>query len=94
MWLLKTDRSNYTFFFFLFWGTGVWTQSLHLEPLHQPFFGDGFFPTEGLWTIYLGWLHAVIFLIFASWVAGITAVSTSTKLGVIILISDLKRLQK
>jgi hypothetical protein len=36
----------------------------------------------------------VIFLIFASWVAGITAVSTSTKLGVIILISDLKRLQK
>jgi hypothetical protein len=25
-------------FFFFFCGTGVWTQGLHLEPLHQPFF--------------------------------------------------------
>jgi hypothetical protein len=24
--------------FFFFCGTGVWTQGLHLEPLHQPFF--------------------------------------------------------
>jgi hypothetical protein len=24
--------------FICFWGTGVWTQGLHLEPLHQPFF--------------------------------------------------------
>jgi hypothetical protein len=26
-----------------FWGNGVWTQGLHFEPLHQPFFVKGFF---------------------------------------------------
>jgi hypothetical protein len=29
----------------LFWGTGAWTQDLHLEPLHQPYFCEGFFET-------------------------------------------------
>jgi hypothetical protein len=29
--------------FFLFYCTGVWTQDLHLEPLHQPFFVKCFF---------------------------------------------------
>jgi hypothetical protein len=28
------------------WGTGAWTQSLHLEPLHQPYFCEGFFEME------------------------------------------------
>jgi hypothetical protein len=39
---------------FFFFGTGVWTQDLHLEPLHQPFFVMGFFKT-GL-VNYLPWL--------------------------------------
>jgi hypothetical protein len=30
-------------FFFFFCGAGVWTQGLHLEPLHQLFFVQGFF---------------------------------------------------
>jgi hypothetical protein len=29
--------------FFIFFSTGVWTQGLHLESLHQPFFVIGFF---------------------------------------------------
>jgi hypothetical protein len=29
--------------FFFSCGTGVWTQGLHFEPLHQPFFVMGFF---------------------------------------------------
>jgi hypothetical protein len=28
---------------FCFFGTGTWTQGLHLEPLHQPFFVMGIF---------------------------------------------------
>jgi hypothetical protein len=38
----QSDRRS-SFFFFLFYGTRVGTQSLHLEPLHQPYFCDGFF---------------------------------------------------
>jgi hypothetical protein len=38
------QRKNTTFhFFFFIFSTGVWTQDLHLEPLHQSFFCDGFF---------------------------------------------------
>jgi hypothetical protein len=33
---------------FVFSGTGAWTRSLHLEPLHQPLFCDGFFSRWGL----------------------------------------------
>jgi hypothetical protein len=29
--------------FFFFCGLEVWTQGLHFEPLHQPYFCDGFF---------------------------------------------------
>jgi hypothetical protein len=55
--------------------TGVWTQSLHLELLRQPFFVKGFWDrTSG--TICLGWLWTSILLISASWVAGITGVTT------------------
>jgi hypothetical protein len=31
--------------------TGVWTQGLHLEPLHQPFFVKGFFEI-GSWELF------------------------------------------
>jgi hypothetical protein len=36
-------RSLVTLFFFF--STGAWTQHLHLEPLHQPYFCEGFFET-------------------------------------------------
>jgi hypothetical protein len=36
-------RLDVDIFIYLFWGTGAWTQGLHLEPLHQPYFCEGFF---------------------------------------------------
>jgi hypothetical protein len=45
--LTKSKVTNLFFFpllfIYFFCGTGVWTQSLHLEPLHQPFCVMGFF---------------------------------------------------
>jgi hypothetical protein len=38
------EKWNRIFFFFC--SAGVWTQGLHLEPLHQPFFVMGCFETE------------------------------------------------
>jgi hypothetical protein len=55
--------------------TEVWTQGLHLEPLHWPYFCEGFFEMESRRTICLGWLWTVILLISASWVARITGMS-------------------
>jgi hypothetical protein len=46
----------------LFWGTGAWTQDLHLEPLHQPYFCEWF------------WLWTAVLLVSA-WVARISGVS-------------------
>jgi hypothetical protein len=72
---------QWTFFFFLFFfcGTGVWTQGLHLEPLHQPFLWFVlfclFFQDRVFWTICPGWLPAAILLISASSVARITGMS-------------------
>jgi hypothetical protein len=64
----------YNFFSFLLCGTGVWTQGLHLEPLHQPFFKMGFFEI-GSWELFAwGWFQTAI-LIAASWVARITGMS-------------------
>jgi hypothetical protein len=54
---------------------GAWTQGLHLEPLHQPFFVEGFFRDRVSWIVCPGWLWTVILLISASWVARITGVS-------------------
>jgi hypothetical protein len=54
-------------FFFLFFSTGVWTQGLHFEPLHKPFFVMVF--------LKIGCLSTSILLISASWVARITGVS-------------------
>jgi hypothetical protein len=60
--------------FFFFFSTGVWTQGLHLEPLHQPFFVRVFWEMVS-GTICPGWLWTMIFLISASQVARITGVS-------------------
>jgi hypothetical protein len=60
---------------FFSFDTGVWTQGLHLDPLHQPFFCDGFFWDRVSRTICLGWLQTTILLIPASWVARITGMS-------------------
>jgi hypothetical protein len=62
-------------FFFLFWSTGVWTQSLYLEQLHQPFLVMGFIETGSHRTICLNWLQTMILLIAISWVARITGMS-------------------
>jgi hypothetical protein len=68
-------RSSFFFFFFLS-STGVWTQDLHLEPLHQPFYCDFFFFWDRIsQTICPGWLWTTVLLISASWIATITGVS-------------------
>jgi hypothetical protein len=58
-----------------FCSTRAWTQGLHLEPLHQPYFCAGFFKIGSCRTICLGWLSTAILLIFASWIVRITGVS-------------------
>jgi hypothetical protein len=64
------------FFFFFFCGAGVWTQGLHLEPLHQPFLWwfFVFFETESqelfAWAGFELWSSWS-----ASWVTRITGVS-------------------
>jgi hypothetical protein len=62
------------FFFFFFCSTAVWTQGLHLELLHQPFFCDGFFE---IWSLKLfvqaGWTK--ILRTSSSWVTRIAGVS-------------------
>jgi hypothetical protein len=62
---------HYTIFF----STGVWTQCFHLESLCQPFYVMGFFKRRSQGTVYQGGFETEIFLISASWVAGITEVS-------------------
>jgi hypothetical protein len=63
----------YFFFFFFSWGTGVWIQCLHLEPITSPFLWR-VFQDWVLQTICPGWLLITILLISASWVARITGV--------------------
>jgi hypothetical protein len=61
---------------FVFCGTGVWIQGLHLKPLHQPFFMVGFFFEIGSQELFpQGWLWITILLISASWVDKITGVN-------------------
>jgi hypothetical protein len=60
--------------FLNFCDAGVWTQVLHLEPLHH-LFCDGIFQDNVSQSICLGWLRTMILLISASWVVRITAVS-------------------
>jgi hypothetical protein len=80
-----------TCFICLFWGTGAWTQGLHLESLHQPFYVMGFF--FFFWdkvsqTIFLGWLWTGILLISASWVGRITGVSHQCPVNRLFLITS------
>jgi hypothetical protein len=63
------------FFFFFFCSTCVWTQGLHLEPFHQPFFMKGFFEIGSHELFASGWLQTPILLISASWVSRITGMS-------------------
>jgi hypothetical protein len=63
-----------------FCDTGIWTRDLHLEPLHQSFFCEGFFWDKVSWTISLGWLWTKILPISASWVVRITAWATGSRL--------------
>jgi hypothetical protein len=58
-------------FFFFFSQCRVWTQGLHLEPLHL--FCEGIFQDRISQTICLGWLPTVILLI--SWVARIAGMT-------------------
>jgi hypothetical protein len=52
--------------------TGVWTQGLHLEALHQPC--DSFLKIGSCELFAWGWFWTVILLIPASWVARMTGV--------------------
>jgi hypothetical protein len=58
-----------------FGGTGVWTQGLHFESFHQPFFCEGFFQDWVSRTVCPDWLRTAILLVSASWVARVTGVS-------------------
>jgi hypothetical protein len=60
---------------FFFCSTGAWTQGLHLEPLHQPIFCEGFLEIGSWGTICLGWLQTTILLISASWIVRIASMS-------------------
>jgi hypothetical protein len=53
----------------------VWTQGLHLEPLHQSFSRDGSFRDRVLQIICLHWIWTMILLISVSWVARTTGMS-------------------
>jgi hypothetical protein len=62
-------------FLLLFCSTGVWTQGLHLEPLHQPFSVMGFFRIGSHELFCLVWLQTMILLISATCVTRTTGVS-------------------
>jgi hypothetical protein len=64
---------------FFFHGAGVWTQGLHLEPLHQLLFVVDYFQDRVSGTVCMGWLWTMILLISASWVVRITAFSHSAQ---------------
>jgi hypothetical protein len=54
-------------FFSVFSSIGVWTEDLHIEPLHQPFFCKAFFFRDRVSrTICLDWLQTAILLVSAS----------------------------
>jgi hypothetical protein len=57
----------------------------HLSHSTSPFFCDGCFQDRVSQTICLSWLWIMILLISASWVAGITGVTTNTQLVFIYL---------
>jgi hypothetical protein len=75
LWQPTWQKMNLNLIFFFFCSTGVWTQGLHLEPLHQPFFVMRFFWHRVSQTICPCWFQTMILLISVSWVARITGVS-------------------
>jgi hypothetical protein len=66
-------------FLLSFCGTGVWTQGLHLELLHQPFSVISFCQDRVSRIICLGWLQTTILLFFASWITRLQVWATSTR---------------
>jgi hypothetical protein len=60
--------NSWSIYWFIYCGTGFWTQGLHLESLHQPFFVKGFFEIGSLKLA-----QTLILLISAFWVARIQA---------------------
>jgi hypothetical protein len=73
--LYHFSHSVSPFLHLFFCGAVVWTQGLHLESLHQPFFLMGFFKIGSHKLFAQGWLQTMILLISVSWVARITGVS-------------------
>jgi hypothetical protein len=67
--------STHTPKWFPFFHTGVWTQDVHLEPLHPAVSVMDFFQDRVSRTSCLGWLRTVILLISASWVTRIIGVN-------------------
>jgi hypothetical protein len=70
--LIKKKKIRPSTFFF-FCGTGAWTQDLHLELLHQPYFCEDEIGSSG--TICLRWLRTSILLTSATWAARIIGMS-------------------
>jgi hypothetical protein len=68
------------FYILLFFcSPGAWTQGLHLELLHQPYFCEKFFKIGSLELFAQDWLWTEILLISAFWVARITGMTTGAQ---------------
>jgi hypothetical protein len=80
----KLSAQIFCWFFSFFGGTGDWTQGLHLELLHQPYFYESFFEIRSCRTICPVWRQTSILLISASWVARIIGVSHGAQLPIFI----------
>jgi hypothetical protein len=74
-WCCHSSTFFSSVFVFFVCFCGIWTQGLHFESFHPPFFCDGFFWIRVSWAICSGWLRTTTLLISASWVAWITGVS-------------------
>jgi hypothetical protein len=72
---LRSQQITWTSLFFFFCGTGLELRVLTLSHSTSPVFVMGFFQDRVSQTICPGWLWTTIFLISASWVAGITGMS-------------------
>jgi hypothetical protein len=80
-WYFSHHVFLFSFFFLFFYSTGVWTQGLHLEPLYQLFFCDGFFLRLGLENYLPGLAWTLILQISAFWVARIISVWLSQQIN-------------
>jgi hypothetical protein len=72
--------------FFFFCSTRVWTQGLHLEPLHQPYFCEGFIEIGSSELLARAGFEPQSSLISDSWVVKITRMSHQLAPGLSLLI--------